>query len=138
MRSALAGALLWLAPVAYGETPTAVVTRHTASPLPLSRTTLAAIFGMRLTTWPDGRPIRVFVLKDDDPLHIAFCKQVLHVFPHQMRAAWDRLVFSGTGRAPEPVENMDEMRTRLRSTEGGIGYLSKDMIDEKLAVVPLR
>jgi hypothetical protein len=80
----------------------------------------------------------VFVLKDDDPLHVVFCKQVLHVFPHQMRAAWDRLVFSGTGRAPEPVENMEEMRSRLRSTEGGVGYLNTDMIDESLAIIPLR
>jgi hypothetical protein len=83
------------------------------------------IFFMRLSTWPDGTPIHVFVLPDNHPLHIRFAKEVLGVYPFQLRSAWDRLVFSGTGVAPTTVESEEEMRARIESTPGSIGYTDK-------------
>ncbi len=91
----------------------------------LSRETLREVFFMRLTTWPDGSPIKVFVLPDDNPLHIQFAKQILGVFPFQLRSAWDRLVYSGTGFAPTVVESEKEMRERVDHTPGSIGYVEK-------------
>lgn len=95
----------------------------------LSESGLRAIFGMRLRTWPDGSPIRVYVLPDRHPLHAQFCKRLLGVFPHQMRSAWDRLVYSGTGQAPLEVSSEEEMRAKIASTPGAIGYLKKASID---------
>jgi ABC-type phosphate transport system substrate-binding protein len=100
----------------------------------LSVTTIRAIFGMRLRTWPDGKPIRVFVLNDDDPLHVAFSKKILNIFPHQLRLAWDRLVFSGTGQAPYQVGSAKEMRARVATTPGAIGYLGEGMINDSVRV----
>ncbi len=80
---------------------------------------------MRLNSWPDGSPIRVFVLPDNDPLHIQFAKEVLGVYPFQLRSAWDRLVYSGTGVAPTTVETTEEMQERIRSTQGSIGYIGQ-------------
>ncbi|MGX2030285.1 MULTISPECIES: substrate-binding domain-containing protein [Methylocaldum] len=91
----------------------------------LSADTLREIFFMRLTSWPDGTPIRVFVLPDKHPLHVRFSKEVLGVYPFQLRAAWDRLVFSGTGLIPHMVETVGEMREMVRATPGGIGYVDK-------------
>jgi ABC-type phosphate transport system substrate-binding protein len=91
----------------------------------LSTETLREIFFMRLTSWPDGTPIRVFVLPDKHPLHVRFSKEILGVYPFQLRAAWDRLVFSGTGLTPHMVETVDEMLERVRVTPGGIGYVDK-------------
>lgn len=102
-----------------------------------SRSALQAVFGMRLHTWPDGSAITVFVLPDNHPAHIAFCKQVLHVFPHEMRSAWDRLVFSGTGQAPLEVESEEAMRAKIAGTPGAIGYLSKTLSDGTIAVMPI-
>lgn len=96
----------------------------------LSESGLRAIFGMRLRTWPDGSPIRVYVLPDRHPLHTQFCKRLLGVFPHQMRSAWDRLVYSGTGQAPLEVSSEEEMRAKIASTPGAIGYLKTVSIDE--------
>ena len=77
------------------ETSPVIIVNPTAhSKALLSKTMLSAIFGMRLRKWEDGSPIKVFVLPDDDLLHIEFSKYILHVFPYQLRAAWDRLVFS--------------------------------------------
>lgn len=87
--------------------------------------TIREIFFMRLNTWPDGSPIRVFVLPDDHPLHIRFAKEILGVYPFQLRSAWDRLLYSGTGVAPTTVETQEEMQKRIESTPGAIGYVSQ-------------
>jgi len=47
----------------------------------ISRNGLSAIFKMRLHQWRDGTAVTVFVLKDDNPLHKRFCKEILNVFP---------------------------------------------------------
>lgn len=97
----------------------------------ISKNGLSAIFKMRLRHWNDGSNVAVFVLKDEDPLHKQFCKQILNVFPHQMRRNWNKLVFSGTGQAPILLENKDEMINKLRAIPGAVGYLSgKDLIKD--------
>lgn len=90
----------------------------------ISQTGLNAIFNMHLRHWSDGSPITVYVLNDEDPLHKTFCKQKLHVFPHQIRRGWDRLVFSGTGQAPLQVETKEDMLKQVSETPGAVGYLS--------------
>lgn len=90
---------------------------------------------MRLRKWEDGSPIKVFVLPDENPLHISFSKYVLHVFPYQLRSAWDRLVFSGTGEEPVKVTTEQQMRSVIGSTPGAIGYLSRSMIDGTVKVI---
>lgn len=104
----------------------------------LTKGTLRAIFGMRLHEWPDGAPIRVFVMPDGAPLHIKFSKEKLNVFPYQLRSAWDRLVFSGTGQAPETVNSLDEMLAKVASTPGAIGYLTKSKIGGKVNVLQIK
>jgi ABC-type phosphate transport system substrate-binding protein len=94
----------------------------------ISQTGLNAIFNMRLRHWSDGSPITVYVLQDEDPLHKTFCKQKLHVFPHQIRRGWNRLIFSGTGQVPLLVETKEEMLKQVSTTPGAVGYLSgKDL-----------
>ena len=87
-----------------------------------SREHLREIFFVRVTSWPNGLPIRVFVLPDQNPLHIRFAKEILGVYPYQLRSAWDRMVYSGTGVPPTVVDTEEEMRARLKATPGAIGY----------------
>jgi len=89
----------------------------------LSAESVREIFFMRLSSWPDGSPIHVFVLPDSHPLHIRFAKEILEVYPFQLRSAWDRLVYSGTGVAPTTVETPEEMQLRVKNTPGSIGYI---------------
>lgn len=117
------------------ESPIVVVYPETDRGISLSQNALRAIFGMRLRKWKDGTPIKVFVLPDDDPLHIAFSKHILQVFPYQLRNAWDRLVFSGTGEEPITVNSEQQMREKINSTPGAIGYLSRSMIDETIEAI---
>lgn len=101
----------------------------------LSKNLLRSVFSMRLRTWQDGVPIRVFVLPDDAPLHSIFAKKKLNVFPYQLRSAWDRLVYSGTGQAPLVVHSEEEMREKIATTPGSIGYLNENKIDGSVQVV---
>lgn len=94
------------------------------SPSP-KREQLREVFFARQTRWPDGKPIRAFVLPDQHPLHIRFSKEILGVYPYQLRAAWDRMIYSGTGVPPTVVENVEEMRNKIEQTPGGIGYLEQ-------------
>jgi hypothetical protein len=91
----------------------------------LDRDLLRAIFTMRLRAWPNGPPVRVFVLPDSDPLSDRFYREQLGMYSYVLRAAWDRMVFTGTGLAPTIVHSEEEMRERVRLTPGAIGYVSK-------------
>lgn len=90
---------------------------------------------MRMRSWPDDSPITVFVLGNDDPIHTAFSKEQLNMFPHQLQRAWDRLVYSGTGQAPIVVKTLKEMAERVAATPGAVGYHRRELIDETLRVL---
>lgn len=102
-----------------------------------SRNLLRSIFSMRLNRWPDGSPIEVLVLPDTHPVHQNFAKQVLGIFPYQLRQSWDRAVYSGTGVAPTQVETPEEMRRRVAETPGAIGYLPRTMLDREVRHVEM-
>jgi ABC-type phosphate transport system substrate-binding protein len=104
----------------------------------ISRSTLRAIFGMRLSKWPADRPVKVFVMQDDAPEHGAFSKNILQVFPHQLRLAWDRQVFSGQGQYPEQVISTQEMLSKVASTPGAIGYIKTSEVTNNVRVLQIR
>lgn len=100
-----------------------VIAHRDRAQVPLDRNLLRALFSMRLRSWPDGVPVRVFVLADDSALHDAFCREQLGIYPYVLRGAWDRMVYTGTGLAPTRVDSEAEMRRRVESTPGAIGYV---------------
>jgi ABC-type phosphate transport system substrate-binding protein len=101
----------------------------------ISRNSLRSIFSMRKTLWPDGKPIHVFVMPDKTNLHIDFSKQLLGLFPHQLRRVWNRQIYSGMGQAPTKVESEQEMRELVTKTPGAIGYLSEGTINEHIRII---
>lgn len=106
--------------------------------VPVTRMTtreLQAIFTMRLRSWPNGVPVRVFVLRDSSPIHIEFAKKVMDMFPYQLRRYWDKLVFSGTGQAPVELDTANQVYDHVISTPGAIGYLPPDLIDSRISIV---
>ncbi|MDO8826251.1 hypothetical protein [Methylophaga sp.] len=125
-------ALLAFAPLLKAET---VIVNPMLDDLQLSKTTLRAIFAMRISQWPDGTPVNVFVLDDEHPLHIQFCKSLLGMFPYQLRRIWDQQAFSGTGVRPNRVNDEAEMRQRIANTPGAIGYISEPEIDDTVSIV---
>ena len=130
--------ILFATRIAWATDPYEVIVNPSVTEKTLSKSALRAIFGMRLHTWPDGTAVKVFVMPDDSPLHAAFAKEKLNVFPYQLRSAWDRLVFSGTGQAPDTVASEEEMLARVASTPGAIGYLTKSKADRRVNVLQIK
>ncbi|NOY62843.1 MAG: hypothetical protein GXP10_06805 [Gammaproteobacteria bacterium] len=98
---------------------------------------LRAIFAMRLHKWAGNLPVTVYVLSDYHPTHAAFSKTILNLFPYQMRRTWNRLVFSGTGQAPEEVLSEEEMVRKVASTPGAIGYIRRVKADDSVHVLKI-
>jgi hypothetical protein len=92
----------------------------------ISATSLRNIYTLRQTLWPNRQPVVIFVLPDDHPVHVAFAKEMLGLYPYRLRQTWDRLSFSGMASTPIEVKDEIEMRARVRATPGAIGYTSKD------------
>lgn len=117
-------ALLTVTVLAGGPAQAAeVVANPSYSEGSIARPLLRGVFGMRVRAWPDGTPVRVFVLEDDSPVHQEFTKSVLQMYPYQLRQNWDRLLYSGTGQQPVTVGSEDELLRRVAETPGAIGYL---------------
>lgn len=100
-----------------------VIVSPSLAKVTLDRDLLRAVFTMRVREWPDGTPVRVFVLPDDNPLSDQFYRERLGMYSYVLRRAWDRMVFTGTGFAPTVVRSEREMVELVRSTPGAIGFV---------------
>jgi len=103
----------------------------------LDRSELRAIFSMKNPQWKDGSPMTVFVYDDRNPLHQRFCKKILKVFPYQLRKNWDRLVYSGTGQAPQSIKNEEDMIRQVSTTPGAIGYIRQGVDINDVTVIAI-
>lgn len=112
-----------------------VIANKSVSLNSLSLASARAIFGMRQVKWPDGAPVRVFVLPDDHVLHGAVCKERLNIFPYQLRQSWDRLVYSGMAQAPSEVSSEEELLNKVAATPGAIGYVRKVKANDPVKIL---
>jgi ABC-type phosphate transport system substrate-binding protein len=97
-----------------------------------------AIFTMRIRNWPDGTPIKVFVLPDSTTAHKAFCKKLLKIYPYVLRDQWERAMYTGTGGLPTIVPTEQELLIRVKNTKGAIGYIhSSEAVSPELHVLTI-
>lgn len=90
--------------------------------------TLSRIYAMQLKNWDNGQSIKVFVLPSNSQTHRQFTLKKLKLQSHQLDRLWNRLIFTGTGRTPTVVKSELEMIEKVKTTPGGIGYVS-DVLD---------
>lgn len=112
-----------------------VIANSSVTSVDLSSNQLRKIFSMRQTIWPDGQPIRVYVLPSKSEAHIKLCKNVLKMFPYQIDRLWNKLAYSGLGETPIEVETAQRMKLKIASTPGAIGYILSSDDDENLTVI---
>ena len=112
-----------------------VVANSSVTNLKLSSNQLRKIFSMRQTTWPDGQPIQVYVLPTKSEAHSKLCKDILKMFPYQIDRLWNKLAYSGLGETPIAVETAEQMRLKIASTPGAIGYVLSSGEDNNLSSI---
>jgi ABC-type phosphate transport system substrate-binding protein len=116
-------------------TATEIVVNKSVPTVDYSTADIRAIFTMKKRVWPNNRQIKVYTLSDTSPLHKDFVKNVLQMFPHQIRRIWDRLTFSGTGGAPIELESEQEMIDKIANTADSIGYANSKPENENVRAV---
>ena len=116
-------------------TATEIVVNKSVPSVDYSTADIRAIFTMQKRVWPNNRQIKVYTLSDNSPLHKDFVKNVLQMFPHQIRRIWDRMTFSGTGDAPIELESEQEMVDKIATTPDSIGYTNSTPDNENVRAV---
>jgi len=129
--------VLTLMPVGGAALAAEIIANRSVTPNALSLAAARSIFGMRQVKWPDGTPIKVFVLPDQHPAHAALCKERLNLFPYQLRQSWDRLVYSGMAQAPYEASSEEELINMVASTPGAIGYVRKAKVNDAVKKLSL-
>lgn len=115
-----------------------VIANHSVPVNRLERNAARLIFSMRRSQWPDGTPLGVVVMPDENPLHRQFSSQVLHLYPRQLRRVWDRQTYSGTGQSPETVATPEEMLERVATRPGAVGYLPREKVDGRVKLLEVK
>lgn len=116
-----------------------VLIAHPSVPVQqLDRNAARLLFSMRRPQWEDGTPVHVYVLDDRNPLHVRFSREVLGLYPRQLRRVWDRQTFSGTGQAPNEVDSVEEMYNRVAEEPGAIGYLPRQSVDHRVKILKVQ
>lgn len=136
MMTGLLGLVLWCAswPILGQE----LIAHADAGVETLTANEARLLFTMRRKTWPNGTPVRVFVLPDDHQLHGRISKELLGLYPYQLRRVWDRQLFSGTGQAPVTLATEQEMLDRIASTPGAIGYSNRPITNPNIRALEVR
>lgn len=120
---------------AIGDT---LITHPSVDVQSLSQNEARLFVSMRLNQWPNGERLRVFVLPDNHPLHERVVKGILGLYPYQLRRAWDRQLFSGTGQAPVVVSTESELIDRVAKTPGALGYAESGSLNPSVRAVEVR
>ncbi len=92
----------------------------------ISIDSLRAIYSLRQLSWLDGVEITAFVLDIDGGAHRQFCRDLLKVYPHQLKKGWDRMAYTGRARVPQVVQSEQMLLDLVKQIPGAIGYVLRD------------
>lgn len=71
-----------------------------------------------------GRELKAIDRRDSSAaLRAFFYESVVEKRMSQMKAHWSQLIFTGRGYPPPLVTNLEELKTLLNSTPGGISFI---------------
>ena len=96
-------------------------TVHVATPLPLNE--IAAIYLLRVTTWPDGSHIVPVNREVTSPIRGEFTSRVLQQNNAALAIYWNEMHFMGK-MPPVVQESNQAVIAFIRNVPGAIGYIS--------------
>ncbi len=121
---AVAFAVALFAPVAaLAQGLLVIANRSVDAHAPLGPETIAAIYLLRITTWPDGTHIVPVNREATSAVRAIFTADVLGEDNSSLAAYWSEMHFSG--KAPPVVQESEAaMLAFVRNVPGAIGYVS--------------
>lgn len=101
----------------------------------ISAQQLGRIYAMQIKNWNDKQSIKVFTYPANSKIHHQFVISQMKMQPHQLERLWNRLIFTGTGRAPNVVSSAQEMIEKVKNTPGAIGYIENNQYTDDVKVL---
>jgi hypothetical protein len=102
----------------------------TASPAEVSR-----LFLGKLKKFSDGTKAQIVYAKEGAAVREEFDKKALGKSPSQIKAYWSKLLFSGKGSPPKELASDAEIKAKVASGDGFVGYIDASAVDGTVKVL---
>ncbi len=103
----------------------------------LTKQQVSQLFLKKNTRWPNGQTVQV-VEPANERVRLSFCKEVHGKSLSAVRAYWNQLIFAGREVPPLEKSDDDGVVAFVRSTPGGIGFVSVDAATPGVKVISVR
>jgi ABC-type phosphate transport system substrate-binding protein len=98
---------------------------NASRPAALSRKQVSDFFLRRVSNWPDGTVVAPIDLSVASPTRAAFSKTVIGQPTEGVVRYWQQTMHAGLRMTPPLVKPEDGVLSIVRSTPGGIGYVTE-------------
>ena len=114
-----------------------VVVTHTDSGFDrISKVELRKLFLGKSKELPDGSKVKLFEPSEGESRSI-FLKKVLRKSEGNLSAYWARMIFSGKGLPPRPVDVEAEVILLVANTPHALAYVDSKLLDSSVKVISL-
>lgn len=96
---------------------------------------LRDIYLGRTNSLADGTPIVPIDQAESTAAYAAFCRDYLGQSKARIKAHWSKRIFTGRGQPPRSVADGEAMARVVADNPSAIGYLDRELIDDRLRVV---
>lgn len=101
-----------------------IIWAEDSNSITLDRYTVQKIFTKKISRWPNGKNINVFIKPLSSIEHRDFVTKVLGLTPYYYQEQVEEQTFSGKAASITEVQNDEQMVSKIEHTPGGIGYLN--------------
>lgn len=122
-----------LSTVAHATSGLWVVTNSLNS-VALTERQIKTIFSLKQKSWPNGSPIQIVVLPQNDILHERFCLDTLDLFPYQLNRIWERQIYTGNAIAPIVARSRKQLLDYVLTHPNAIGYIDSEVSDDSITL----
>ncbi len=114
-------AILFAASAAHAE-DLIVIANKNVTITSVTRAELQNIFLGKTLKWPDGKRIKMVVLREGGT-HKTFLNEMLGKSTSAFDSHWKQVIFTGKGRPPKTADYEEEIVQYVSATDGAIGYI---------------
>ncbi len=114
----------------------AVIANKSVPESSVSKSELLDLYSGDIKWWGNGDPVIIFDLKKNDDVKKDFYSFIGKT-PSRMKTIWMKKMLSGEGDPPDALETENDMLSVVAKTQGAIGFVSLDIIDNSVKTIAI-
>ncbi len=118
------------------EAQIAVIANKSVPESSVSKTELLDLYSGDIKWWDNGDPVIIFDLKNNDDIKSDFYSFIGKT-PSRMKTIWMKKMLSGEGDPPDALQSEKEMLDNVANTEGAIGFITLNKIDNSVKTIAI-